>query len=220
MNNLTLGYVPYGTGRHAPFDISYAKGLQLSTVGEIYDGKVNALVIWGGEDISPSLYGQAPNSHTHAQSTLSRRDKVEVDMCHAAIQTGIPIIGICRGAQLLCALAGGALVQHVDGHHNDHKIVTSDGRTLITSSIHHQMMLLGKTEHELVAWSAENQSSRYLGEEDSPIDMTIEPEIVYFPKIKGLAIQGHPEFMERGSEFVKYCNELVSKYLIEKECLC
>lgn len=218
MNPKVLGYVPYGTGRVAPFDIVFPESHLISKVGDIYDGKVSAVVIWGGEDISPSLYGQQPNRHTHALSTLSKRDKIETDVCHAAIQCGVPIIGVCRGAQLLCALAGGTLVQHVDGHHNDHKIVTSDGRTMTTSSIHHQMMLIGKTDHELIAWSAENQSSRYLGEEDTPIDMTTEPEIVYFPKIKGLAIQGHPEFMERGSEFVKYCNELVSKYLLECSC--
>ncbi len=218
MNPKVLGYVNYGTGRVKPFDISFPQSHLLSTVDDIYDGKVTALVIWGGEDISPSIYGETANSHTHAANTLSRRDKVEVDMCQAAINCDIPIIGVCRGAQLLCALAGGTLVQHVDGHHNDHKIVTSDGRTMTTSSIHHQMMLINKTEHELIAWSAEKQSMHYLGEADAPLDMTIEPEIVYFPKIKGLAIQGHPEFMDRGSEFVKYCNELVSKYLLDCQC--
>ena len=53
---------------------------------------------------------------------------------------GISIIGVCRGAQFLCAFAGGKLIQHMTGHHGDHSITTVDGRVYQSSSDHHQLM--------------------------------------------------------------------------------
>lgn len=207
-----LGYVPYGTGRVAPFDI-------------LFDGKdvsrndwtgVEALVIWGGEDIATGIYGEKASSYTHAQTDLSRRDAVEVRACKEAIDRGIPIIGICRGAQLVCALAGGALIQHVDGHGRTHNLVTDDGRTIETSSVHHQMMYPFHVEHKMIAWSDERRSRMYMRAGDildNDMFSRVEPEIVWFPTIKALGIQGHPEFMASECKFVKYCMELVKKYI-------
>ena len=48
-------------------------------------------------------------------------------------------------------------------------------------------------------------------------DTFVEPEIVFFPDIKGLAIQGHPEWDEINSDFVNKTNELVVEYLFNKE---
>lgn len=221
---LTLGYVRYGTGTHRPFDAVFPLAKEVSPA-DIYEGKVDALVIWGGSDISPSLYGELPSVYTGASTTLSLRDKIEKEVCEAAITTGIPIIGVCRGAQLACALAGGKLIQHVDGHHEDHLIKTDDGQRMITSSVHHQMMYPWKVDHHLIAWASQPRSHKYYGgpatTEITDLhkidDKIVEPEIVFFPKIKALAIQGHPEFMATDSEFVKYCNGLVKKYLIEGE---
>src|SRR3990167_10197392 len=53
-----------------------------------------ALVLWGGEDISPSIYGQRPSNHTGARIDLSRRDQLELALSSSAIKQGIPIIGI------------------------------------------------------------------------------------------------------------------------------
>lgn len=207
---LTLGYVPYGTGRREPFDVLFGKEMNVSPV-DILGGKVDALVIWGGEDISPSLYNEEPNG-AHAGKHLSARDVVEVSVCKAAIKKGIPIIGVCRGAQLVCALAGGKLYQHVTGHMGNHRIVTKDGVEYITSSIHHQMLdlrAMAKEEYDLIAWTKIKLSKE--------VEDEIEPEIVYFPKIKALAIQGHPEFMHPECDFVAYTQKLVAEYLLKTE---
>jgi gamma-glutamyl-gamma-aminobutyrate hydrolase PuuD len=212
-----------GTGKHKPFHTVYPQARCVSPEN-IYNGAVDAVVIWGGADISPSIYGEKPSLYSGASEELSYRDRVEKEVCEAAITTGIPIIGVCRGAQLLCALAGGKLVQHVTGHHDDHRMTTDDGRVITTTSVHHQMMYPWDVEHKLIAWASKSRSTVYAGPGSDNITElprndsgVIEPEVVYFPKIRGLAIQGHPEFCYGGhnQEFVDYCNELVAKYLIE-----
>lgn len=217
-----LGHVGRGTGDFEPFDQRYDESL-LVTPEDIRNGaEIDALVIWGGEDISPSLYGSRASRWTHATDVLSNRDRLERDACSAAIDRGIPLIGVCRGAQLVCALAGGKLVQHVDGHGGTHEMIDMEGHVLRTSSVHHQMMFPWDTEHELIAWSLLNRSHQYImgpGEDELAAYAAdaVEPEIVWFPQVKGLAIQGHPEFMPADSEFVQYCMELVDQYILVKE---
>jgi hypothetical protein len=102
----------------------------------------------------------------------------------------------------------------VSGHGGDHPITTDTGRVLVTSSVHHQMMYPWKVDHHLIAWASTPRSRDYVGVDAGLI--TVEPEIVHFPKIKALAIQGHPEFMNPKDEFVVYCLDLVRQYLLEE----
>lgn len=173
------------------------------------------LILHGGADISPSIYGKTPNNLTQASTNLSDRDLTEVMLAKHAIKNNIPIFGICRGAQLSCALAGGTLVQHVTGHFaGGHAVETKDGQRYWTSTCHHQMMNPTGSKYELLAWSAPNRSTMYLGEEGEELEVTVEPEVVYYPEIKALAIQGHPEWMDRSTPFVEYCLSLVKEKLL------
>lgn len=212
--DLILGYVPFGTGQHKPFDQVYQRARRIRSMDDV--AGCDAVVIWGGEDISPSIYGEKASKYTWAENEPSYRDVIEMDLFKTAYNLGIPIIGVCRGAQLACAMSGGKLVQHVDNHGRSHEITTDKGEKLITSSVHHQMMYPFTTEHKLIAWSSEKRSKQYQGGEGPIEDMNnqVEPEIVYFPKTRALAIQGHPEFMDEQDEFVKYCNDLVREYLL------
>lgn len=176
--------------------------------------KNSILVLHGGGDISPSLYGQRPSKLTGANDELSARDVSELLLAKRAIELGIPIFGICRGAQLACAIAGGSLVQHVDNHiGHTHEIVTKDGELYSTTTCHHQMMNPFKIDHELIAWSAPSLSERYIIEGEKQIEMPVEPEVVFFPQIKCLAVQGHPEWMPESSAFVQYCLKLIEDKL-------
>ena len=218
---LTLGHVGMGTGAVEPFNQIYKAGLLCRHLDDV--NKCDALVIWGGADISPSIYHEPVGPRTGATEHLSKRDMVELAACKRAIERGIPIIGVCRGAQLLCAIAGGKLVQDVQNHGMTHNVTTKDGRSISTSSMHHQMMYPWAVEHELIAWAETPLSRDYEGVDIMPMwrddDFFVEPEIVWFPKIKGLAIQGHPEFMDAKCEFVQYCMELVHEYIL-KEITC
>ena len=207
---LTLGYVPYGTGTHKPFNTIFPNAKEVSPA-DIEAGKVDALVIWGGADISPTIYKAPVEEGCGATATLSYRDKVEVAVCEAAIKVGVPIIGICRGAQLVCALAGGKLYQDVSGHMVDHEIETDTGVKYVTSSIHHQMMDvrgMPSGSYKLIAWTKQKRAKEV---ED------LEPEIIYFPQVKGLAIQGHPEFMHPDDDFVEYSRNLIKQYLLGEQ---
>lgn len=186
---------------------------------------VDAFILWGGTDIHPSLYDAKPSLRSGAPHTPSPRDIWEWKALKYCKANDIPVIGVCRGAQLMCAFAGGKLFQHVNGHSQDHLVHTIEGQTFQVTSSHHQMLDLHGTEHELLAWSNQ-RSSTYQGEDsytpkhivDDVVKGTFkDPEIVYFPGMRGLAIQGHPEWAERDSAFVKYCLEAVEFYLFDKK---
>lgn len=67
------------------------------SIRDIEDLKtVDAVVLWGGEDISPKIYKQQA-VYADADNELSMRDKYEVLIANEAIRLGIPIIGVCRG---------------------------------------------------------------------------------------------------------------------------
>lgn len=69
------------------------------------------LVLIGGGDLDPSLYGQAPGEFLYGVNRL--RDVFEVEMLRAATEIGIPVLAICRGLQLLNVARGGSLDQHI-----------------------------------------------------------------------------------------------------------
>jgi len=178
-----------------------------------------ALVIWGGADISPSIYGKRVSKRTHAGQQLSKRDIVEVDLAKQAIAIGMPIIGVCRGAQLLCGLAGGHLIQHVNNHGGTHTVVTNDGQEFVTNSIHHQMMYPFDVKHEIRAFMRNALSDVYVDVDDNGKDIhvqvPVEPEYVYFPTVKGYAVQWHPEGMSIYSEANQYLLSDLRKELFQ-----
>ena len=191
---MKLGFSPYqepddGIG---PFSALFNHSVNLMTVDSLKG--IDAVVLWGGEDISPMLYAETPiGASGPLQPT--KRDLFEHEICRLAHAEGKPIIGVCRGAQLICAFAGGKLVQDVTGHQGNHNIVCYDGKVFNVTSAHHQMLYPYDVEHKMLAWSSEPRSSRYLGvpmDKQGPLE--IEPEVVYFPEVNGYAIQCHPEW--------------------------
>jgi GMP synthase-like glutamine amidotransferase len=200
-----------------PFNAVFHYGKDLLAKG--FDN-VDAVVIWGGTDISPSYYGERPHSENQNQAGPSHRDINEWKAMKYALIHKIPIIGVCRGAQFLCVFSGGKLVQHVTGHESgNHNVMFSDREEIMsTTSCHHQMMYPWRTDYQLLAWSTARLSDTYQGEDDkelTDVASKFEPEVVYFPKTQGLAIQGHPEWMSEGAPFVEYCNEMVEKLLLD-----
>jgi hypothetical protein len=178
----------------------------------------DAVIFWGGTDIHPELYGAKRNYMSQAPMLgPSRRDVFEMKAMQWCRVNNIPMIGVCRGAQLMCAFAGGSLAQHVTGHRVNHMISTLNDGDMMATSEHHQMMNISGTDGVLLAWSKERRSTMYQGEDSKDIlsmREAPEAEIVYFPSIKGLAIQGHPEWCSDPLEpFVQLCNKYVIQYL-------
>lgn len=74
----------------------------------------DALCLTGGEDVAPSRYGATADPRTEAPDTL--RDELEFRLLALARDRDLPVLGICRGFQVINVAYGGTLVQHVDGH--------------------------------------------------------------------------------------------------------
>ena len=147
----------------SPIDDLFDITIPSRNVEILNNPEVAAIVIWGGEDISPGIYGQSPSRFTDARGQPSKRDKEEMEWARLAIEKKIPIIGICRGAQLMCAVSGGSLIQHVSNHAGPpHRLSTIDGKEIWTNSVHHQMMNPFKVDHELIACAPEKLSTTYI----------------------------------------------------------
>lgn len=71
-------------------------------------GGVDALLLTGGPDVDPTLYGEARHERTEVDPD---RDRFEVPLSRAALERDVPVFAICRGVQVLNVAAGGSLVQ-------------------------------------------------------------------------------------------------------------
>jgi gamma-glutamyl-gamma-aminobutyrate hydrolase PuuD len=184
----------------------------------------DCIVFCGGTDVSPSLYGEKLGSHSGEPDT--KRDEYEKGIYEQALKMGLPMIGICRGAQFLNVMNGGKLVQHCTSHamgrYMNHSIMTYDEKVIDVTSTHHQMMI-PSGRYDLLGWAG-GLSDRYLNgdDEDMPILFLceagrLEPEVVWYPETRSLCIQGHPEYMTSEDEFWKYSVGLVRKFLLGEE---
>src|SRR6185436_11160520 len=73
-------------------------------------GRVDGLLLTGGLDVDPGLYGEAPHPTTEADAA---RDHFEIPLSRAAVARDVPLFAICRGVQVLNVAAGGTLIQDI-----------------------------------------------------------------------------------------------------------
>ena len=168
------------------------------------------LILWGGTDIDPVIYGQEPLKWTDKPDTI--RDDEELYQIDMATIEKRPIIGICRGAQLLCAYNGGTLIQHsniVRPTRSKAVLITEDGEYEAPVD-HHQIMvptgnyvLLAEENAQHVRWTSntDHHTADYI------------PHVIYYPDTNSLAVQPHPEWDKYGSSFVAWLNTVVINYL-------
>jgi putative glutamine amidotransferase len=82
--------------------------------GGVAPAEFDALCLSGGEDLEPSRYGAAADPKTEPADPA--RDALELRLLATARERDLPVLGICRGFQVINVAYGGALTQHVDGH--------------------------------------------------------------------------------------------------------
>jgi putative glutamine amidotransferase len=77
---------------------------------EVLD-RLDAVVFAGGADLDPALYGET--AHAETTGLRAERDAAEVPLMRAALDRDLPLLGICRGMQVMSVVQGGSLVQHL-----------------------------------------------------------------------------------------------------------
>jgi putative glutamine amidotransferase len=155
-----------------PLLVPAGAGASLDRCLDVVAG-VDALLMTGGGDVDPAAYGEQAGALV--QEVDADRDRVEIAMVLAARRRGIPVLGICRGIQLLAAALGGTLVADLpsagfDGHWEEAEqcqpvhSVDADAGSLASmalagaievNSIHHQAVADPGPELTATAWGAD-----------------------------------------------------------------
>ena len=121
---------------------------------------VDGLLLPGGWDVDPSFYGEGRDDKL--QETDIELDKTELSLFRQAREREIPVLGICRGQQVINVAMGGSLVQHLEGHE-----VRSLGRSHLAHTIEvDPSSELGQAagEHKVRVNSLHHQAIKRLGE--------------------------------------------------------
>lgn len=201
-NGLPISYTPHGfvealqRGGALPILLPISEG---SSAAE-YVQKVDGLVLAGGQDVSPLLYGEEPSLKLGPVSP--ERDAFELEIIKEAWKEKKPILAVCRGLQILNVAFGGSLyqdlsefpkleVQHVQKSLPDqgvHSIFTEKGTwthkvfgsKYPVNSYHHQAIKELADEFKPVAWSKDGLIEAFETKDDSRL---------------AVGIQWHPEWM-------------------------
>jgi putative glutamine amidotransferase len=149
--------------------------LRDENVGPLLE-QLSGLLLTGGPDIDPACYGAEP--HPELGPIDHDVDVFEIELCRQADRRGLPILGICRGAQLLNVARDGSLIQHLPditngtiehrqsepGDRTTHVVQvapdsglaqTTGGGPVRVNSFHHQAIERLGAGLRPVAWSAD-----------------------------------------------------------------
>lgn len=161
----------------------------------------------GGEDVSPTYYGEDYHPATYANPT---RDEWEMRLFQRFKAQGIPMAGICRGGQFLNVASGGGMWQHVDRHGGDHMAEDAVfNKEVLVTSTHHQMMRPSPLAQILLTASPRRSTFRQDGFGNSFTEGHEDIEAVFYEHSKALCYQPHPEYVEYEDE----CQNLYFDYL-------
>jgi len=173
--------------------------------------RVDGIMLTGGGDVDPMLYGDTP--HATFQAAEADRDQFEMALTRAAIAANIPFLAICRGMQLLNVAMGGTLIQDIPSQvpgalehsvpepraHVAHEVWVAkgsrlsalladhmeDGETCHVNSRHHQSVATAAPGFEITATSP-----------DGVIEAMETPGAAFC-----IGVQWHPENFWRTGEF-------------------
>ncbi|HRP02557.1 MAG TPA: gamma-glutamyl-gamma-aminobutyrate hydrolase family protein [Candidatus Kapabacteria bacterium] len=179
---------------------------------------IDGLVLSGGPDVAPSVYGRGEDSSLCSIDT--NRDKLEFSLINYALEQQIPILGICRGLQILNVALGGSLIVDIPrevANHDNHQVKEGDAYhniKIIDGSLLNKLTNLkectvNSNHHQSIDKLAKGlKATAYSG--DGVIE-AIEYEDINKPYM--MAVQWHPERMDLDdtlsmsifTDFIKHC---------------
>lgn len=156
-----------------------------------YLEQVGALIVIGGLDYPPRLYGQEP--HPEADIAHARRVESDFLLLETTLELGLPTLGICAGMQLMNIFFGGKLIQHIDNleHHYGEKFhpVTIQGGVWLPRIFSATTILVNSNHHQAVDPNHLGKGLKVVATADDGCIEALEydaPQMV-------LGIQWHPE---------------------------
>ena len=161
----------------------------------------DGLVLSGGEDVEPALYGEERDPLCGPANPV--RDRMEMQLCHLAHHQNIPTLGICRGLQMMNCVLGGTLYQHVEtaqmhqrtdvpreGVHS----VSIDKNTLLYRILKQDKIMVNSRHHQAVKQLGESLKAAAYAP-DGLTEGAEDPSRRFF-----LGVQWHPESMYETDE--------------------
>jgi gamma-glutamyl-gamma-aminobutyrate hydrolase PuuD len=184
-----------------------------------YAKHLDGLLLQGGADVSPQTYAETAVSHEWPGDRV--RDMYELELLHEFVESGKPVLGVCRGCQLINVAFGGTLYQdiatevptanvHVNENYDQHRhgVHFPDGSTLlnmfpgrrdgIVNSIHHQAVKTLGRDLNIEAVSASDGIIEAVRYRRAPFVM---------------GVQWHPEFHRAGGPEMLDCTPLLDTFL-------
>lgn len=173
------------------------------TIGEL--ASCDALILPGGGDITPELYGQ-PNLGSHNIDT--ELDLLQLRALEQAMKAALPILGICKGMQLINIVLGGTLIQHLDTYHlhtdaskdvyhttiaaKDSFLFPLYGDTFFVNSSHHQAVAQPATDLTPVQWCTYDSCIEAICHTSLPIlGVQWHPERLHTDTVTGIPLFQH-----------------------------
>ena len=163
---------------------------------EVLD-RIDALVLTGGADIDPRSYGAEP--HAFTAGTSAERDEFELALARAALARDMPLLGICRGMQLLNVALGGGIEQHlpdvvghemhreVPGTFADHRVKLEPG-SLAARVIGRESEAVKSHHHQAIAGLGDGLVATGWSLDDGVVEAIEQPELRF-----ALGVLWHPE---------------------------
>lgn len=178
--------------------------------------RIDGLLLLGGADIEPRHYGEAPGPKLERTAPL--RDKFELSLTRTAFARDLPVLGICRGLQIMNIAGGGTLHQHLDDHgyaehrpapgHLDerthHDVVVEQG-TWTARGTGSGVQRVNSHHHQGIAQVAAGAAVTAVSSADD-----LPEALEWRDRTFALGVQWHPEAMELGTtiaQFVRVCAE-------------
>jgi putative glutamine amidotransferase len=149
------------------------------------------LLLPGGWDVDPALYGEEPDSNV---GQIDRElDDTEVNLFRQAREGDIPVLGICRGQQVINVAMGGSLVQHLEGHevrafgrsHLAHRVEV-DPTSELGRAVGQSEMQVNSLHHQAVGTLAPGLRQTATGEDGTVEGVESDDGLI-------VAVQCHPE---------------------------
>lgn len=184
-----------------------------------YARHLDGLVLQGGADVSPHSYLQAP---TRPEWSGDRaRDMYELELLHEFIEAGKPVLGVCRGCQLINVAFGGTLyqdiasdvpaaIEHVNALYDSHRhfIRFPQGSSLAQMFKSVKQPMVNSIHHQAVKDLGRDLSVEAVSQSDNIVEA-----IRYKKAPFVMGVQWHPEFHHAGSDGLLDCTPILDGFL-------